>query len=429
MEPLRHRRRYQNDFIEELERKQWYHSFEGIDGVMPLDWLRERWKRFPIPPDLTGKRVLDIGPWDGWFSFEAERRGAAVVSVDREEVPNYLEMHRRLDSKNEYRLLDLYELPGAGLGRFDIVFCLGVLYHLKHPVLGLEIVCGLATDVAIIETFVIEGDPEIPVMEFYETDELNGHMDNWVGPSVNCVLAMCRTAGFARVQLLARDATNVSVACFRKWEPPPADPQFAPPELISAVNSTTFGINFAPLRDEYLTAWFRTEAETLSREDLCLEIGGYGAPAVFVRRRDDGAWHANFRVPPGTPQGWNDVRLRLRKSGFGRTTRIAIDLPLHLDRLHVRGVCDGTAWTPNEVGGTLACWVEGLPENADLGNVRLWLGKQRLRLTWMAGHDASGVRQINAAVPPGCTGGDFQVECGGVRSGSVPIVTKSVTVR
>ena len=53
MEPLRQRRRYQNDFIEELERKQWYHSFEGIDGVMPLEWLRERWKRFPIPADLT----------------------------------------------------------------------------------------------------------------------------------------------------------------------------------------------------------------------------------------------------------------------------------------------------------------------------------------------------------------------------------------
>ena len=105
-----------------------------------------------------------------------------------------------------------------------IVLFFGVLYHLKHPVLGLEIVCSLATEVAIVETFVIEGDPEIPVMEFYETTELNGHMDNWVGPTVNCVLAMCRTAGFARVELLARDSTNVSVACFRKWEPPPVAP-------------------------------------------------------------------------------------------------------------------------------------------------------------------------------------------------------------
>jgi tRNA (mo5U34)-methyltransferase len=421
MSTLRERRRFQNDFIEELEQKGWYHSFEGIDGVMPLEWLNERWKRFPIPADLTGRRVLDIGPWDGWFSFEAERRGASVVSVDREEVPNYLAMHRRLDSKNDYRLLDLYELPGAGLGRFDIVFCLGVLYHLKHPVLGLEIVCSLATEVAIVETFIIEGDPEIPVMEFYETNELNGHMDNWVGPSANCVMAMCRTAGFARVVMLARDPTNISVACFRKWEPEPEQPSIEPPELLSAVNAATFSVNFASLRDEYLTCWFRTSAADVAREDLCLEIGGYGAPAVFVRRRDDGAWHANFRVPPGTPQGWNDVRLRLKNSRFGRITRIAYDLPLHVERLHIRGVCDGVTWRPNEIGETLACWVEGLPENADIGNVRLWIGDRRLRITWIAEYDSSGVRQINASVPATCDGGEFAVECGGVRSASLPV--------
>src|SRR6185295_16182343 len=286
MADLLQKRRFQNDFIEELNQKGWYHSFEGIDGVMPLTWLRERWQRFPIPADLTGKRVLDIGPWDGWFSFEAERRGASVTSVDREEMANYLTMHQRLGSKNDYRILDLYELPTAGLGRFDIVFCLGVLYHLKHPVLGLEIVCSLATEVAIIETFVIEGDPEIPVMEFYETTELNGHMDNWCGPTVNCVLAMCRTAGFARVEMLARDPTNVSLACFRKWEPEPTEPASDPPVLMSAVNTSTFGFNFAPIRDDYVACWFRTKSESLTREDLRLEIAGFGAPAVFVRHMD-----------------------------------------------------------------------------------------------------------------------------------------------
>jgi len=288
-----------------------------------------------------------------------------------------------------------------------------VLYHLKHPVLGLEIVCSVATEVAIVETFIIEGDPELPLMEFYETDELNGHMDNWVGPTANCVMAMCRTAGFARVELLARDKTNISVACFRKWEPEPAEPAFEPPELISAVNATTFGINFAPLRDEYLTCWFRTASEALTREDLCLEIGGYGAPSVFVRRRADGAWHANFRVPPGTPQGWNEVRLRLKNSRFSTIKRIAVDMPLVVDHLAVQGVCDGITWTPNEVGETLTCWVEGLPENADIANVRLWLGGRKLPITWIAAHDASGIRQINANVPPACPSGNFQVDCAG----------------
>src|SRR5438067_13553612 len=124
MGELRERRRFQNDFIQELDRKGWYHSFEGVDGVMPLEWERERWSRFPIPADLTGKRVLDIGPWDGWFSFEAERRGAQVTAIDREEQASFLRMHRRIGSKADYRTLDLYELPTSGLGPFDIVFCL-----------------------------------------------------------------------------------------------------------------------------------------------------------------------------------------------------------------------------------------------------------------------------------------------------------------
>ena len=125
---------------------------------MSLSWQRLRWARYPIPADLTGKRVLDIGAWDGWFSFEAERRGAAVTSVDCVEIPNYLHIHRKLGSKAVYRNLDLYELPDAGLGKFDIVFCLGVLYHVKHPLLALEIVCSLATDVAVVESFVTDGE-------------------------------------------------------------------------------------------------------------------------------------------------------------------------------------------------------------------------------------------------------------------------------
>jgi len=122
-----------------------------------LEWERERWSRFPIPADLTGKRVLDIGAWDGWFSFEAERRGAAVTSVDCQEQANYLELHRKLGSKADYRNLDLFELPWVDLGKFDIVFCLGVLYHLRHPLWGLEILCGLSTELVIVETFVTDG--------------------------------------------------------------------------------------------------------------------------------------------------------------------------------------------------------------------------------------------------------------------------------
>jgi 2-polyprenyl-3-methyl-5-hydroxy-6-metoxy-1,4-benzoquinol methylase len=85
-EMIREARKAQ-DRSKELAEKGWYHSFELpdgtlIDGVNPLSRLRERFARFPIPDDLSDKRVLDIGAWDGWFSFEAERHGAQVTSID-----------------------------------------------------------------------------------------------------------------------------------------------------------------------------------------------------------------------------------------------------------------------------------------------------------------------------------------------------------
>jgi len=88
----------------------WYHSFELpggviIEGAQTLDYQKERWARFSLPASLEGKRVLDIGAWDGWFSFEAERRGASVTAVDCIEVANCLEVRERLSSRVDYRIL------------------------------------------------------------------------------------------------------------------------------------------------------------------------------------------------------------------------------------------------------------------------------------------------------------------------------------
>jgi tRNA (mo5U34)-methyltransferase len=432
----REKRRRQNDFSADLAQKGWYHSFElpdgtAIQGVMDLDWQRRRWARYPLPADLTGKRVLDIGAWDGWFSFEAERLGAEVTSVDCVEIPNYLHIHRKLRSKAVYRNLDLYELPAAGLGKFDIVLCLGVLYHVKHPFLALEIVCSLATDVAVIETFVTDGDTwpeyqgEIPTLEFYETDELNGQMDNWFGPSVGAVLAMCRAAGFARVELLGVDRFNAAVACHRRWEPEPAEPVMAPPELLSVVNSITFGRNIYSQRDDYVTCWFRTPAESVTLEDLRLEVGGFGAPAVHMKREEDGRYGANFRLPPGSAAGWNQVRLRLKNSRFSQVLQIAVDMPVVVERITVHGVYDSVTWQSGEIrvteGAHATCWVEGLPENCDYHNIRLLLGDSRLPITFVGEPDERGLRQINAAISRDYAKGEhpFRVECGGVASAPV----------
>src|SRR5712671_982748 len=91
-----------------------YHSIDLPDGtVLPglqtVEHLRWRLDLFGLPHDLRGKRVLDIGAWDGWFSFECERRGADVVAVDCVELDTFLEARALLDSKVEYRILDVDE--------------------------------------------------------------------------------------------------------------------------------------------------------------------------------------------------------------------------------------------------------------------------------------------------------------------------------
>jgi len=424
------------DFSQELADKGWYHSFElpdgtRIEGYNQLDTLRKRYARFPIPEDLTGKRVLDIGAWDGWFSFEAERHGAAVTAIDCVEVPNFLEIQKKLGSRVSYRLLDFYELPEAGLGVFDFVFCLGILYHLKHPLLALEIVCALTTDTAIVESFVTDANTwrehqdDVPTMEFYETDELGNQLDNWIGPSVSCLMAMCRAAGFARVEFLHTTGFHAGVVCHRKWEPVPVETQRAAPELLAAMNTRTLGVNFSTRKEEYITCWFRTAEAKVTREQLRFEVAGFGVQALYVRPDENGTWIANFRLPPGLRSGWSPVRLRFADSPFGNTTsQIAVDHPLRVEHLVLKGACDGATWNEREVtlagGGFVSCWVTGLPENCDRANIGVYLGETSLRVQYVGEPDAAGMRQINAALPADATKGEqlCRVECAGVSTES-----------
>src|SRR6202142_665641 len=187
--------------IGQLHTLGWYHSIELpsgeiIQGLQSIELLKTRLSQFPIPADLRGKRVLDIGTWDGWFAFEMERRGAEVVAIDNWDNPRFREMHARLGSRVDYRQMDMYDLTPERVGRFDIVLFMGVLYHLKHPLLALERVCALTREMAAVDSFVLREDhrpgaqvEQRPIMEFYENDEFGGQTDNWVGPSVPCLLA------------------------------------------------------------------------------------------------------------------------------------------------------------------------------------------------------------------------------------------------
>ena len=431
------------DFSKELAAKGWYHSFElpdgtFIDGFMTVEQQKRRYAQFPIPEDLRGKRVLDIGAWDGWFSFEAARHGAEVTALDCVELPTFLDVRGRLGTLGagvDYRIMDFYELPAAGVGKFDIVFFLGVLYHIRHPLLALEIVCALTRDVAIVDSFVTDPDDwrehagEIPNLEFYELDELGNQFGNWFGPSVACLMGMCRAAGFARVEFLGTGDHHAVVACYRKWEPAPAEPSQQAPEVLTVENARTNGINFSTRKsEEYISCVFRSSRQPVTPGMLRLEIDGFGAAALFVTP-EGGAWRGTFFLPPGLDPGWHTVRMRFADSGWSREFRIAVDVPLIVERIELKDVYDGVAWTRGEVRvgerGFLSCWASGLPENADRDNVRVVLGDRRLQVNYVGGPDAEGFRQINAEVPADASKGEqiIRVECGG-QSRSLALVVR-----
>ncbi len=323
-------------YVAELSRKGHYHSLELNDGtVLPgvngLEVLRARIGSFPIPEDLRGRRVLDVGAASGWFSFEMERRGAEVVAVDCVEYGELRAVAELRGSRIDYRLLDVDELDPAGVGTFDYILFFGVLYHLRHPLLGLEKICALARDWVFIESFVADGLGERSdacTLEFYETDELGGQIDNWFGPTIKCLMAMCRSAGFAQVKLEYAGGGRAGITCRRRWEDAAAHPAAAAPYLSSAVNNRSIEATFHRAKDEYMCLYFRSR-ENLGRNDLRVEVDGLGVPALAVARvgeqRDGtGDWQANLRLPPGLAAGAHEVRLRTVNSGFSNSVTIMV---------------------------------------------------------------------------------------------------------
>ena len=288
----------------------WWHSIElgagrVTPGVRSLAELRELYASFGLPPDLRGKRVLDIGCWDGFFSFEAERRGAAVVAIDCLRRANFFEARAALGSRVEFHEMSVYELSRDRLGVFDVVLMLGVLYHLQHPLLALQKVCEVTRDIAVIESHVIDSFVSVPypVMRYYETDELGETDDNWWGPNVDCLERMLRTAGFRRSEIVMRANDRVAFKTFRRDELT-AEPE-ASIEIVGVVNSFSF-LPSHPRRGR--EAFFTVLANNLPANASCanviVTVDGYSAFPVYVG-------------PPGAP-------------GFNCASQINAALPLGL---------------------------------------------------------------------------------------------------
>jgi tRNA (mo5U34)-methyltransferase len=410
--------------IGELNRLGWYHSIElpdgqVIQGLLTLEQLRMRLAQFPIPEDLTGKRVLDIGAWDGWFSFEMERRGAQVLAVDSAENTQFRVARELLGSKVEYRIADICRLSSRDIGRFDIVLFFGVLYHVKHPLLALETVCELSTDMAFVESFVTDDPADLstpPLLEFYETTELRGQFDNWVGPNSSCLLAFCRTAGFPRVKLESVVDHRAHVSCFRKWDAPPgAGPA---PYITCVENSVSRNHSFSSRADDYISFWFTSDREQLTCDEVFPQIGDYGSRPAIVHRTTGNGWHANCKLPTRLDPGWYEAKLRVRDSAFSNSLRIGVDVHQTPEGVvsrdfAIRLVTDGRTWDRYRVHvGVDACvslWVTGLPDPCDRGAVRVRLNGTDLPAVFVSSRDREGLSQVNALLPAGLTPGPASV--------------------
>jgi len=305
---------------EEMLSGSWWHSIDLGDGVVtpgihPLAELQDYYQRLQLPVDLTGARLLDIGCWDGYYSFEAERRGASVVSVDCWRPENYFKAREALGSANQFHELSVYDVTHERLGSFDIVLFLGVLYHLRHPLLGLEQVCEVTRDFAVISSHIIDGfyhSPH-PVMEFYEVDELGGQYDNWWGPNVDCLTRMIRAAGFARTELLHQEETRAIIKAWRNWDDRPRESSPSL-EIVDIVNASSLDHVF-PHRGRRAFVSIRVAGlpPVASRHDVRVEIGGFGINPVYV-----GPWigpypddqlQINAPIPPGLLPGPVEVRV------------------------------------------------------------------------------------------------------------------------
>ena len=196
----------------------WFHSFDFGNGIVThgYDDSPLKLKTLGMPEDLQGITVLDIGAWDGYFSFEAERRGAKrVLATDsfvwsgtgHTSKDGFDLAKKILKSKVQEKKIDVLEISPENVGDFDLVLFLGVLYHMKHPLLALEKVSSVTSDMLILETMTDLQFINRPAMAFYPEGELEGDLSNWFGLNHHAIEAMLKLVGFKRIKVIHETAT------------------------------------------------------------------------------------------------------------------------------------------------------------------------------------------------------------------------------
>jgi len=230
-----------------LDLPYWYHKIELPGEITTPGWSPIDAAKYGIPNDLTGKRVLDIGAWDGYWTWEALKRGAKeVVAIDdfsdtlgKSDQPartkwNTFDLCREafgftqcdVDPKDNQPLMywhndknqwvrriemSVYDISEDTLGRFDVVFFFGTIYHLKHLMLALEKISAVCDGEIYIESAVLDDYSPYRggmgkgyanndmLAEFYPGDQFASNKGNWWVPTIQCLAAMVDAAGFKNI--------------------------------------------------------------------------------------------------------------------------------------------------------------------------------------------------------------------------------------
>lgn len=192
----------------------WWHEIELAPGIVTPGDDSNRQKlpvldELGLAPNLSGVRALDVGCSDGYFAFELERRGAEVLAIDfvTEDATGFAVAKEILGSSVSYRMDSVYNLHPDRHGSFDLVLFLGVLYHLRRPMAGLDAVRSVLRPGGqlFVATFLIDEavllpdgatttlealNPrlrEIPLWQAYPGGSLNGDQTNCFAPNLRAL--------------------------------------------------------------------------------------------------------------------------------------------------------------------------------------------------------------------------------------------------
>lgn len=202
----------------------WFHNVHLADGSEtapehPLgDFPSCIWTQLQshLPDDLEGWTALDVGCNSGFYSIELARRGAEVTAVEPD--PHFLAQARWMVRQNglegRIHFLDwgVYELVRLGM-TYDLVFFMGVFYHLRHPLLALDILSRMTRRLMVFQTLSMPGAEVVPPVADLDFNERSAMLDegwpkmafierslagdptNWWAPNHACIEAMLRSCG------------------------------------------------------------------------------------------------------------------------------------------------------------------------------------------------------------------------------------------